>query len=327
MQDLINFIEHIENNEWEQKSLDLNSGRLTQLETPGALHFLPKENVSSQKLALSCGVHGNETAPIEILWDILESIKSHNLMPNIEVLFLFGHTKAMLEHKRFIDFNLNRLFSENYKNYPDAQESKRAHELESVMYTFFDAPSFEHWHLDLHTAIRGSHHERFAVRPYYQDNRAVSQNELNLCSALGVQAILKTVSAATTFAGFSATKINAQSFTVELGKVAPFGKNDLQKFESAKKTLIKILAQGSLHLTESTDAPIVYDVKKELINDHDNYEFFIGSDYLNFSPLEEGQEIERNEKGILCAQKGQSIVFPNPHVPIGQRTGLLVQAQ
>ena len=327
MQDLINFIEQIENEQWEQKSWDLDAGKLSQLLTPGVLHFLPKKNASSQKLALSSGIHGNETAPIEILWDILESIKSQNLMPNIEVLFIFGHTKAMLEHKRFIDFNLNRLFSDNYKNYPDALESKRAQELESVMYKFFEAPSFEHWHLDLHTAIRGSHHERFAVRPYYQDKRAVSQNELNLCGALGTQAILKTVSPATTFAGFSATKLNAQSFTVELGKVAPFGKNDLQKFEMAKKTLKKILIQGNLHLDKTSDTPIIYDVKKELINDHDNYEFFIDGNYLNFSPLAEGQAIERNENGILYAHNGQSIVFPNPHVPRGQRTGLLVQAQ
>lgn len=322
MNDLIDFIKTIELNQWSPQSWDLSTGHLTQELTPGVLKFTPKEKASEQ-LVISVGIHGNETAPIEIIWEILKQIKKDKLQPKVEVLIIFGHPKAMLEHKRFIDFNLNRLFSENFSHHQDACEASRAKELEEVMMNFFTTSN--RWHLDLHTAIRGSHHERFAVRPFYPTGRSLSQEELNLCASMGVEAILKTASAATTFAGFSAAKLDALSFTVELGKVRRFGENDLSRFQMAKETLINVLEKEVSAIQTDRPLPKVYDVKKELINDHEGYEFYLSNDYLNFSPLQEGSLIEKNKEGTLRASLGQSVVFPNPNVPIGQRTGLLVE--
>lgn len=324
MSELIAFIESIASKQWSPQTWELNSGVLTQEITPGVLKFIPHEN-SEEQLALSSGIHGNETAPIEITWALIEKIKANKLSPKLEVLFIFGHAPAMLAHKRFIDFNLNRLFSGNYKKHRDACEAERAQELESVMTDFFTKP--KRWHLDLHTAIRGSHHERFAVRPLYPKDFPVKEAELNICASMGVEAILKTNVPATTFSGFSATYLDALSFTVELGKVMPFGKNDLTRFSMAKETLEHILEQGTCTIKTTREIPVVYNVVKELINDHQNYEFYLSDDYLNFTPLTAGQEIEKNQNGILRAKKGQCIVFPNPKVPIGQRTGLLVSTE
>ncbi len=322
MNDLINFIQSIDANQWSPQTLNLTAGLLTQEKTPGVLKFTPHKKTDEQ-LVVSVGIHGNETAPIEITWDILQQIKREEINPKLEVLFIFGHTKAMLEHKRFLDFNLNRLFSGNFANHQGACEAPRAQALEEVVRQFFSGP--KRWHLDLHTAIRGSHHERFAVRPYYSEDSMVTENELNLCASMGVEAILKSTSPATTFAGFSAGKLSAQSFTVELGQVKRFGENDLSRFQMAKETIKKILSTGSCNISSDRPLPLIYNVTKELINDSEEYEFYLAEDYLNFNPLEEGQLIERNSSGELKAKAGQSVVFPNPKVPIGQRTGLLVE--
>ncbi len=323
MNDLIEFIKDIESNQWRPESQTLSTGVLTQEETPGVLKFTPN-NPSHEQLAISVGIHGNETAPIEITWEVLCQIKEEKLFPKLEILFIFGHTKAMLEHKRFLDFNLNRLFNGNFTHHQSACEAPRANELEKVMHNFFTCE--KRWHLDLHTAIRGSHHERFTVRPYYPSDIPVSETELNLCASMGVEAILKTSTPSTTFSGFSAQKLGALSFTVELGKVRKFGENDLTRFQMAKDTLINILDQGTCDIKTDRAQPKVYNVIKELINDHEGYEFYLSEDYLNFTPLEEGKIIEKNLEGSLRAKNGQSVVFPNPHVPIGQRTGLLVEA-
>ena len=329
MDDLISFIETINKEKWKSEEVSLETGKLLYKNTPGVIEYIPHHSDSALIMAISVGIHGNETAPIEIVWDIIQKIKSQRILPKIRILFIFGHPQAMLAGKRFLGFNLNRLFSGNHKNFKEYLESERAQEIEEGLTRFFSEAneSSSRWHLDLHTAIRGSHHQRFAVRPYYGRDLDVDQTELQICAAMGVEAILKTISPATTFAGFSATHLKAKSFTVELGSVAPFGKNDLSCFAMAKNTIIHILKTGLIHELPQETKPLVYDVKKELINDHDDYEFYIADDYLNFTPLTQGQAIEKNKEGILEAKKNQSIVFPNPHVPQGQRTGLLVQPQ
>ena len=327
---LSQFIQDINNDLWSPKKESLNHGTLFFTETPGVLTYQPETPLNQKKLAISCGIHGNETAPIEITWDILEKIRKNEIVPQMHSLFIFGHIPAMLEAKRFIDFNLNRLFSENYTKFPEARESARAKELEKEMYAFFgrplkrDTPNDLYYHLDLHTAIRGSHHERFAVRPFFGENRIVTEEEYNLCASMGVEGILQITAPSSTFAGFSAEKLGATSFTVELGKVMPFGENDLSRFQMTHDTLVSFLTEAEVPKL-SAETPLYYQVKKELIRDSEEYEFFIAHDYLNFSPLEVGQEIERNGDGILKAGENESIVFPNPNVPVGQRTGLLVK--
>jgi len=321
MSDLITFIESITTNKWPTQCWNLDAGTLSQESTPGVLKFTPKKS-SDEQLAISVGIHGNETAPVEIIWDILKQIKSNQISPELEVLFIFGHAQAMLAHKRFIDFNLNRLFNGNFKNHQNTREAARACELEKVMSNFFNKP--KRWHLDLHTAIRGSHHERFAVRPLYPKDLPIEEAELNICASMGVEAILKTNAPATTFSGYSAMNLNALSFTIELGKVMPFGENNHAHFSMARATLINILNHGNCDIQTQKRKPLIYNVVKELINDHTDYEFYPSEDYLNFTPLKIGQAIERNRDGLLKAKKGQSIVFPNGEVPIGQRTGLLV---
>lgn len=285
-----------------------------------------KGESSCSPLVLSCGIHGNETAPIEILNDILKDIALGKIHPQRELLLIFGHIEAMREHKRFIDFNMNRLFLKNYRNHPEARESKRAQELEEIMAEFFkdaNGNGKAPWHLDLHTAIKPSHHTRFAVFPK-QDNGTPTQGELSLLTEFGIDAILLANGSANTFSSHSCETHEALAYTLELGKVYPFGENPHEQFTKAKSGLIQFI-EGDDILSKNSTSPIMYSVEKELIKDHENYQLLLDDNYANFTPLPKGHELERLKDGIFILKEEMAVVFPNNNVPLGERTGLLVK--
>ena len=137
--------------------------QVTELDV-GILHIEPKEKVTS-KVLLSCGIHGNETAPIEIVDDILNDLITGKQKNSCELMLIFGSIPGMKKASRYLDFNLNRLFSGVWKTHADAQEAKRAEVIEKHVVNFFKEKLDYNLHLDLHTALFPSHHLRFAIVP------------------------------------------------------------------------------------------------------------------------------------------------------------------
>lgn len=296
----------------------------------GVLRLLPENTEKDSPLVLSCGVHGNETAPIEILNDILSDIASEKLSLKRPCLFIFGHLAAMRAHKRFIDFNMNRLFCGVHEKYPEAQESKRAKELEDFVSDFFSTYGNGH-HYDLHTAIRPSHLRRFAVFPT-SGNAQPNDEEIHSLKAMGIEGLLVAGGKASTFSAYTHSVHQAKGYTLELGKVEPFGENNRSNFKQAESFLRATISQGSSqrnsqdvsHETNSSEKLKIYNVDHEMIRDSENYVLHLSEDYANFTPLKEGERIETTDAGTLTAKEGQAVVFPNSQVVVGQRTGLLV---
>ena len=290
----------------------------------GIVQITPQENSSSKNLGLplilSCGIHGNETAPIEIVNDILKDLTNQKLSVSRPLLIIFGHLEGMREHKRFIDFNLNRLFCGIYKNHPDARESKRAQELEAIVASFFKKYGIGH-HYDLHTAIRPSHLKRFAVYPT-SNNARPSQEEIEALKSMGIEGLLVAGGKASTFSAHTHLNHQALGYTLELGKVEPFGKNNRQDFKEAEDYLRATISGKTTSPQDKTLK--IYSVDHEMIRDSEDYVLHISEDYANFTPLEREQLIETTSTGTLKAKENQAVVFPNSKVFVGQRTGLLV---
>jgi len=62
----------------------------------GALEVRPPEHEDSGlDLLLSAGIHGNETAPIELLERLLHGVANGKIKPRSRVLFLFGNPAAI----------------------------------------------------------------------------------------------------------------------------------------------------------------------------------------------------------------------------------------
>ena len=55
----------------------------------------PVARDNQMDLLLSAGIHGNETAPMELLDELLGGIASGALLPASRLLFLYGNTDAM----------------------------------------------------------------------------------------------------------------------------------------------------------------------------------------------------------------------------------------
>jgi succinylglutamate desuccinylase len=114
---------------------------------------------------LSCAIHGNETAPVEMLDGLLKQLLNGTLALSWRLLIIIGNPQALGQNKRFLRNDLNRLFGARWQGFPASDETIRAAQLERAVTHFYAEDDEERWHLDLHTAIRGSYHVRFGVLP------------------------------------------------------------------------------------------------------------------------------------------------------------------
>ncbi|WP_299078179.1 succinylglutamate desuccinylase [uncultured Paraglaciecola sp.] len=284
-------------------------------------------------IVLSCGVHGNETAPIEICDDIVKRILTGDIVVKQRVLFLFGNLPAMDIAERFVEENMNRLFSGEHQNLAAGQkmnhERRRAKQLEQAVERFYlsveqDAGR-ERLHYDLHTAIRASKNDKFAVYPF-QNGKQWDKYQLQILLACGVNTILLSGSPTTTFSYFSVKQFNAQAFTVELGKVKPFGQNDMDNFSAVKTTLTHLICDKPLNLKPfSADDFLIYEVNQVINKAQDDFTLNFAADAPNFSDFPKGHLLASETGGEYRAEfAGEAIVFPNADVEIGQRALLTV---
>jgi len=162
-----------------------NGTKLNFLDT-GILRIEPV-NAASHRVLISCGIHGNETAPIEMLEQLFTEIHSGQLSVKNELLLIIGNPPAANNASRFIQENLNRLFSGKHES-SNTQEAERAALIEGYVDTFFSEGDEPRLHYDLHTAIRGSELEKFAVYPFLHE-RTWSKSQIGFLEHCGLDAV------------------------------------------------------------------------------------------------------------------------------------------
>lgn len=311
--------------------LTLSNDTQVLVKGPGIIQFNPAEAKQAKRgetqkyVILSSGIHGNETAPIEICDDFVELILRGDMQLVHPVLFIFGNLASMEIEKRFVSENLNRLFDKNLK--VESSEGDRAHELMQAVDEFFaDATeSATKIHYDLHTAIRDSKNEKFLVYPYLY-GREYDKSQLQFMSACGVNTVLLSQGPTATFSHYSSKHHSAHAFTVELGKVRRFGENDMSKFEAVRIKLTELLCNTQVELDSFESCPIeVFEVSQEVIKGQDDFVLHFDEDVANFTEFNNGDLLaSESGKDYRAQQDGEAIVFPNANVTIGQRALLTV---
>jgi len=301
----------------EPHSLTLDDGtQLAFLET-GVLRVSPAKR-GQHRVLISCGVHGNETAPMEIVDLLFKEIRGGDLKVANELLFVIGNPPAANKAERFIEENLNRLFSGMHQN-STSQEAKRAEQLRR----FFEEGEEHRLHYDLHTAIRGSQFEKFVVYPYLH-NRSWSKTQLGFLERCGLQAVLLSNQPSGTYSYFTSHAFAADSFTVELGKVRKFGDNDMRKFTEIVDGLRDLIA-GQERFESRNEKIEVFAVVKEVIKLSDAFKLHFAADAKNFTEYEKGVLLASDEGyEYRTQQDGERFVFPISNVPAGQRAMLMV---
>ncbi|WDE03472.1 succinylglutamate desuccinylase [Thalassomonas viridans] len=302
----------------------------------GIIVFEPQDHVSGKDIVLSCAVHGNETAPIEICADLVKQLILGELHLEERVLFLFGNPAAINIGKRFVEENLNRLFSGAHSlPQGDAsglinKERHRALALENAVRDFFTqgddiAAGRPRYHYDLHTAIRGSKNDKFAVYPF-RHGKPWKKEQLQFMLACGVNTILLSHSPTTTFSYFSSNEFGADAFTVELGKVRPFGENDMANFAGVTQTLTRFISGEDLQLKDyNSDDFSIFEIYQTINREQENFTLHFADDVENFTDFPEGYLLATDGDTEHRVKKaGEAIIFPNAAVAIGQRALLTV---
>ena len=310
-------------------SFTLTNGTRVSIKAAGIVSFEPAD-AGDKDIVLSAGVHGNETAPIEICDDYVKRIITEKLQLRHRVLFLFGNLPAMDIAERFVEENMNRLFSGAHSEAPGLvnDERVRAKQLEQAIEGFYAAApegQRRRYHYDLHTAIRASKNEKFAVYPFLHGNpRSVEQ--IRFLAACGVNTILLSESPTTTFSYFSSNTFGAHAFTVELGKVQPFGHNDMSRFEAAKETFEALISKDEPQLPQFDESSTYIYRVNQVINKHsEDFELTFDEQTPNFTDYAKGHVLARESgKEYVAEYDGEAIVFPNANVALGQRALLTV---
>ncbi|MGJ8681326.1 succinylglutamate desuccinylase [Paraglaciecola sp.] len=307
-------------------SFYIDDHTLVNVLAPGIICFEPI-SVGNKDIIYSCGVHGNETAPIEICDALVKDILLDKLKLSQRLLIIFGNLKSMDLAQRFVTENMNRLFGLPAEDNISSDEMVRARQIECAVEKFYitDSQDRERIHYDLHTAIRSSKNDKFAVYPYLHE-KPWDKSQLEVLLACGVSTILLSGNPTNTFSYFSSRNFGAHSFTVELGKVKSFGKNDMQNFTQVVKTLRQLISSLNVKfkLFDAEDFHI-FKVNQVINKSQLDFRLNFADDLANFSDFPKGTVLASETGCEYKAQyDGEAIVFPNAGVEVGQRAMLTV---
>ena len=309
----------------EKTQLTVGGVRLRWL-AEGALEVRPPEGQDNgMDLLLSAGIHGNETAPIELLDELIHEVARGNLKPRARVLFLFGNPEAIRRGERYLEQDVNRLFNGRHE-LSSGSEALRACELERLAAIFFSVPDRVRLHYDLHTAIRGSKIEQFALYPF-KEGRVHSRSELARLGAAGMQAVLLQGKASITFSAYTYEQLGAEAFTLELGKARPFGHNQQVNLDLLE-TRLRQLIEGNEPAADASELGglKLFNVSREIIKHSDAFRLHLPDDIENFAELAQGYLLAEDLADLrwVVEEAGARIIFPNPRVKNGLRAGLLI---
>ncbi|HVE09766.1 MAG TPA: succinylglutamate desuccinylase [Paraburkholderia sp.] len=272
----------------------------------------------------SAGIHGDETAPIELLSRLVREIGAGEVPLACRLLVVLGNLDAMRAACRYLDDDLNRLFSGRHKALPDSREAPRAAALESAAQRFFAAAPQQpgaRWHIDMHTAIRASVFEQFALLPH--TGMPPSRAMFEWLRDARIAAVLLHTTQGSTYSHFTSDACGALACTLELGKVRPFGQNDLTRFSGADAALRALLCNRAG--APDASMPRVFTVIDQITRQSDAFELLVEADVPNFTAYAQHTLLARDGGYRYTVRHAEErIVFPNPSVKPGLRAGLMV---
>ncbi|QJQ95947.1 MULTISPECIES: succinylglutamate desuccinylase [Halomonadaceae] len=309
------------------KGEHLQHGRYV-LHGPGILELIPANpGPHARVCVVSAGLHGNETAPIELVGELLARLEAGLLRLGAPMLVLLGNIPALRRQQRFIGTNLNRLFRRD--NEEAGAEPERARELMAAVDRFYArhaaccSPDTPPIHYDLHTAIRDSRYPRFVVEPCA--DRVTDNQQWRWLAAAGIQAALHQHQHSWTFSHYSRHYHGAQAFTLELGRVAPFGANDLEALH-LMRMLLEALLEGRAPPEAPASRMAFFRVEHELVRQSQSFRLCFAEETPNFTEFAPGTRLASDAEAgdYLVGERPLSVVFPNANVEIGARAALLV---
>lgn len=277
------------------------------------------------RLCISVGVHGDETAPIEMMAQLLQQLAQTPQKLAVDLLIAIGNIAAIAQAKRFIDVDLNRLFTPQRQQFNETHEAQRADQLMQVAQQFFAGHTHK-WHLDLHTAIRASYYPTFAIVPGVHN-----PDFIQWLGSAGIQAAVLNPQSSVTFSSYTCQHLGAISCTAELGRIGEMGKNDLSQFVETQRAIDQLLRCGLAQITvdkskkTNESSILVFRVAQEMIKRSEAFQLTFDGNAQNFTEFAPNTVIATDgEQRYVVGSEPEYVLFPNQNVRVGLRAGLLV---
>ncbi|WP_440904171.1 succinylglutamate desuccinylase [Catenovulum sp. SX2] len=293
----------------------------------GILELIPATLVK-HSLILSCAVHGDETAPVEVLDKILADIVVGKIHLNTHLVIVFANIAAIKQNKRYIDTNLNRLFTTDLLNKPTQAgnyEEHRAEQICTCLAKIYSAGLYPfRTHLDLHCSIKPSIYPIFAVKPVKLVGGPVVVYNTPL--RYPVQAIIHARKPSSTLSFYTCNLLACSSATLELGKSAKLYNNQSNLLRQIYVHLVEGLACTELIPRFCVHSDRHFVVSDEIVK-HNKFFHFISPDVLvNFHPLVHAQPFVRLSGTETIDSFGEEFIcFANQQVEIGHRAALILK--
>lgn len=294
----------------------------------GILQFQP-QCASETTVVISAGIHGNETAPIELLAQLCLDLLQGQLELKVNLLCILGNPYAIRAGVRYIENDMNRMFCGAYHDLEDSVEVRRAAELEQVVSKFYlSYPETQRFHFDLHTAIRRSYLETFALLPYQV--QAYDTKLLELIDAAELDALVYHNAIGATFTQYTSLNFQAASVTLELGKAKPFGQNNLFEFLAIDSILRNLVAAKNNPPRKKIQIR-TFKVVDSILKFSEDFKLNLADDAANFSVFHLGEVIatqvnsDNQVLDYVAHLDKVFILFPNNKVKLGLRAGLVLE--
>ena len=277
---------------------------------------------NSAGIILSCGVHGDETGPIDLLRQLQTDLNAGKLVPSRPLLLIFGNPRAMLQQQRYIDCNLNRLFGSHSLS---GLETARAEQLISSCRQFQNQVTTVALHLDLHSTIKPSCIERFALTPVHSGDYTYRWQEALMLAGFG--ALVHQTRRANTFCQFTHDQLAADSFTLECGSHQPgAATNNARLWHWIIELVTSDKILNTVHGKHQHQSQLEqFIVDTEILKSSNQFRFLLDEQEPNFTHHAPGTTVYRDEENTFTTDEECFSLFLNSRVEVGQRAGLLLK--
>lgn len=230
----------------------------------GIVKFEPNTACESS-VVISCGMRGDEAAPIEMVSRIIEDLRAEEQKCGQRILFVVANPWAINANLPFASIDMNRLFCGHWQTQDlGLKEVKRAAKLEAYIANFFAEEPVtvrQRYHFDCRALSQDHLDKPFAVYP-----KAPERNLLDKQRGFLSRADLLTVhimdDEASTLCDFTARHQKTDSLILMLGQSQPLGKNDLKSYVSVDYALRELIAGEPLPTQPTKRIQIMDDTKE-----------------------------------------------------------------
>ena len=141
-----------------------------------------------------------------------------------------------------------------------------------------------------------------------------------------MEAVLLQSKPSITFTAFTYETLDAEAFTLELGKARPFGQNEQVNLDRLETRLKQIVEGNEPAEPLALNGLKLFSVAREIIKHTDSFHMHLPADIENFSELSKGYLLAEDLSSTrwIVEEEGARIIFPNPKVKNGLRAGILI---